>query len=192
MSRWPGIAAITAVVAGFTAIVLVGCSSDKPVALPSDSPDASTAAPSPFASRGPVVHPVGEKNILGAYTGMLNAYAAAAETNDTSHPGLMTYVRGEARKQLGLTLISARGRNVHGEGRPISSPWIESVTPSLDAPTTATVVDCVDTSNWLQHKADGSVVPGDKGGRRTYTAVLDTADGSWKVNKLTIKAIGSC
>jgi hypothetical protein len=174
--------------------LLAGCgSSGTPVTLPSDTATSSSASPStPVASRGPAVHPAGEKDILAAYTGMLNAYAVAAETNDTANPGLITFAKGEARKQLGLTLINARGRNVHGEGRPVSDPWIESATPDLNTPTGATVVDCVDTSNWLQHNADGSVVAGDKGGRRLYTAVLDNADGSWKVNALTTKAIGSC
>lgn len=175
--------------------LLAGCgTTDKPVALPSDSPQASSShSPSPSANPiGPVVHPAGEKDILGAYSGMLNAYAVAAETNDTAHPGLTAYTKGDARKQIGLTLIGRRGRNVHVEGRPTSNPWVESASPDLSAPTSAKVVDCIDTSNWLQHKADGSVVPGDTGGRRLQTATLDNADGSWKVNALTVGAIGSC
>lgn len=184
---------------GATALALVAAcgSGGEPVELPSATSSTSSTSPVASASATPttsgrVVHPVGEKDILGAYSGMLDAYALAAETNDTSVPGLMTYAKGDARKQLGLTLLNHRGRNLHVEGRPVSAPRIESVSPDLNAPRRAKVVDCLDTSKWLLHNADGSVLAGDRGGRRVYTAVLDNADGSWKVNTLVVQEIGSC
>ena len=190
------VASVALACLGATGIALVSAcgSSGEPVELPSSAPSTSPAssAPATPTTSGRVIHPVGEEDILNAYTGMLNAYALAAETNDTSVPGLTTYAKGEARKQIGLTLLNHRGRNLHVEGRPVSSPRIESVAPDLNAPRKAKVVDCLDTSRWLLHNADGSVLAGDKGGRRVYTAVLDNADGSWKVKTLVVQEIGSC
>lgn len=189
--RVPMTAALTVTVA---TLALAGCGMSDNTASPlppSDSASPTTAGPSTSMS-GPVVHPTGEADILAAYTGMWMSYAEAGETGNTDHPGLRRYAAGTALSNIVTGLITTRSRGVHLEGRPIVDPGIASAQPTLDSPTTAEVIDCADTSAWLQHNKDGSVVQGDRGGRRIITATVIKVDGTWKVSTFATKALGSC
>ena len=79
------------------------------------------------------------------------------------------------------------------KGAPKDYPVITSSDPPSE-PTTVMISDCGDSSHWLQYRKDtGKLADNVPGGRRSITAeVKKQPDGTWKVARFVVEAVGSC
>ncbi len=163
-----------------------GCSSNKPKSTPTNSPLApSLAAP----SLGPGT--AAERDALVTYRGMWSAFVEAAKTSDPEAPDLRKYASDQALKLISSSLYADRSNQKITKGELLTDPKVTAVKPT-DAPTEATIVDCVNDEKWLKYKASGELVNDVPGGKhRTTATVKRTADG-WKVASFILREKGTC
>ncbi|ROP28130.1 hypothetical protein [Couchioplanes caeruleus] len=155
-----------------------GCTSDKPKSTPTSAP-----TPSATPSLGPSA--AAERDALIAYRGMWSAFVEAAKTSDPEAPDLNKYATGNALRLISSALYTNRSQDVVTLGELKIDPKVTALKPS-DAPTEASVLDCVNDEKWLEHKKSGGLVNDKPGGKhRTTATVTLTADG-WKVSRFVI------
>ncbi|MBN1173887.1 MAG: hypothetical protein JXA67_17070 [Micromonosporaceae bacterium] len=122
---------------------------------------------------------------------MWDAWVEAGKTSNPDAPALRTYTSGDALKLI----VSALATNQHNQhvslGNVVLDPKVSEVKPP-EAPTVATVKDCVNTENWLNYKASGGLVDNVPGGRRLMTATVSAVDGTWKVSAFQLGRVGTC
>jgi|GEM_PF-1277183 len=147
-------------------------------------------SPSPTPSLDPVAQ--AKQEALQAYLAMYDDVVAAGE--DPNSPRLPQHATGQALS-LWRTIAYRNSQNgVVGRGQPdISGARVVSAAPDA-APTTASVMACVDGRNWLAYRKDtGKPVDDQPGERRLDEATVDRElSGEWLVNKLIIRDPGSC
>jgi hypothetical protein len=117
--------------------------------------------------------------------------AAAGRTANYQDPRLAPYASGEALATLVRGLYSYKRSGWVIKGTPVTHPRVTSLTPAGD-PRQATVRDCFDDTHWLVYKATGGLADSTPGGHRRVAAVLQKADGMWKVTQLHTGPEGSC
>lgn len=178
------------VVTGAVLLLAVGCGS--PAADPGQTPVATEAAPS--ASPSPA-DPDQERAALAAYEGMWAVYdrAGRAPAADPDYPQLAEYAAGDALDGLRTALGRLRDEGLVFEGSYVSlSPTVVELSP-VDAPTTAKVEDCRDSSGWVVVRADGGEYEDEPGGRRAVFADVERADdGVWRVTSFAVQGVGTC
>lgn len=199
-------ATATPIVAGLLLVTLGGCSDATPgppgadpattTPLSAPGPTRSTAADAtPSASSASPATPglsTQEQQALRTYQGMWEAYAVAAETADHTTDQLAPFATGEALLVLIRGLTDAHEEGVVSRGRPVTDARIVEVTPAAD-PTRITIVDCLDTTDWLEYQeSTGELVDDVPGGRRETTAVLAGANEAWIVTDLHVRGLGTC
>lgn len=129
-----------------------------------------------------------------AYLGMWQAMAQAGRTSDWKSPELDRYATGLARASIIRSLYADHFKGVVTRGRPNNSPVVRSVEPPHD-PDTVLIDDCGDSTNSLKYHQGTNQPAGDGpgGGRRAITAeVLLQPDGTWRVNRFAVQALGTC
>ncbi|MEU1813112.1 hypothetical protein [Micromonospora aurantiaca (nom. illeg.)] len=162
-------------------MLLVACGSGAPDEQPSQRVP-SSAAPS-VTMLGPSA--AAERDALVAYRGMWSAFVEAGKTSDPDAPDLRKYASDDALKLIVSGLVTNRDQGKVILGDLAIDPKVTAVTP-VDAPTEASVVDCVNDEKWLVHKASGGLVNDVPGGKHHTTATVKrTADG-WKVSRFVI------
>lgn len=180
------------------ALIVAGCSSDTP----SEGPDSDDAAPGPEPSQSaaasappPQISPSDSAQALAiaAYQSMWEDYATAAETSDWQWPRLADHATGEALSVMSRGLYASSYNGLVSRGKPVLNPQVTSVDPP-DDPTTVTISDCGDSSNWLRYDAEtGELAEDEEGGRRAITAKVEVQpDGVWKVTGFAVQELGSC
>lgn len=117
--------------------------------------------------------------------------AAAGRTANYEDPALADHASGAALSTLVRGLYSYKRSGWVIKGTPVTHAHVTSLTPA-DDPTRAAVTDCFDDTHWLVYKASGGLADNTPGGHRRVTAVLQKADGTWKVTQLNTGAEGSC
>lgn len=149
------------------------------------SPPASSAAPSRVDTA--------QQAAITAYIGMWKDVAAASTTSDWRSSLLARDATGDALSVLSRTLYADHYNGVVSRGQPDNRPQVSSVDPP-GAPTTVMISDCGDDSHWLKYRADnGQLADNMPGGRRSITAEVKLAqDGSWKVTRFAVEAVGTC
>jgi hypothetical protein len=147
--------------------------------------------PAPSAARG--THSAGDPRaqILAAYTGMWQAFAAAARTADYQPGPLEQYAEGDALTLLthGLYVNHQHGVVIHGA--PVLDPEVTSLTPPAN-PGKARVTDCADDTRWREYSTSGRPVPGVPTGHRHIYAWLQLFGGTWKVTWVVVEKAGTC
>jgi hypothetical protein len=116
---------------------------------------------------------------------------SAARTSDFQSTALSQHATGQA---LTLFVQGLARDQLHGivtRGEPEFHPVVTSLSPDRD-PTAATVADCFDDTHWVEYKTSGGLAKNAPGGRRSTTAQLVKASGTWKVDRLTIMKTGTC
>ncbi|MBN1174816.1 MAG: hypothetical protein JXA67_21830 [Micromonosporaceae bacterium] len=122
---------------------------------------------------------------------MWDAWVQAGKTSNPDEPALRTYTSGEALKLI-VGVLATNQHNQHVSlGSVVLDPKVSEVKPP-EAPTDATVTDCVNTENWLNYKASGGLVDDVPGGRHVMTATVTRADGAWKVSVFKLGRVGTC
>jgi hypothetical protein len=162
-----------------TLLLVAGCSA-KPAT------EVSEPAATPSASS-----PGQDAAVLAAYRGMWDAYVQAAKTSDADAPELRRYASGDALRRIVSALIVNKNEGAVTLGTLNLDPHVNAV-ETAPAPTTATVLDCVDTTKWLVYRASGGLWDDKPGGRHRNTAKVVYADGSWKVDTFVLEAAGTC
>jgi hypothetical protein len=175
-------------------LALAGCGSGDPpsAAGPSTAPagpSAATPPQPPPTTPGPDEEP--RQQALDAYVSMQRAYQRAAETADPDHPDLARYAAGDALRRLRDGLTSIRDQGLRGRGEATYRPVVESVNP-IDAPTTITVRDCMDTSATELYDPSGAPYQDEPGGLRLVVATVEVVDGTWKVTSFGVHEVGTC
>jgi hypothetical protein len=133
---------------------------------------------------------IARQQATAAYLGMWQDMAAAATTSDWQSPRIGQHATGDALLVISKSLYTDHINGVVTKGAPTDSPMVSSVDPSND-PTTVMINDCGDDSNWLKYR-NGQLFD-TPGGRRAITAeVKKQPDGSWKVTRFAVEAVGSC
>ncbi|MFI9452525.1 hypothetical protein [Amycolatopsis sp. NPDC052450] len=168
---------------------LSACSSDDS-ATPASATPAPSIAPSTTAA-SPA--DVAKQKATAAYLDMWSDMAEAATTSDWQTPKLAQNATGEALQTISRSLYADHYNGLVTKGQPVNHPKPASVEP-LDNPTSVTLTDCGDSTNWLKYRADNGQPANDGlSGRRQIEALVKKAvDGSWKVTTFAVHEVGSC
>ncbi|MCA1835838.1 MAG: hypothetical protein LC721_05750 [Actinobacteria bacterium] len=124
---------------------------------------------------------------------MWRDFADTATTSDWRSPKLAQNATGDALLVLSRTMYADHYNGLVSRGQPVNNPRVSSVEPA-EAPTTVMISDCGDDSHWLKYRADnGQLADDTPGGRRAITAEVKLArDGTWKVTRFAVEAVGTC
>lgn len=151
-------------------------------ALTSVTPATSSQSPSEHA----------QHEAVAAYVGMWQAMADAATTSDWKSPKLAQYAVEPALGVITRSLYTDHINGVISKGNPVTNPTVSSVDLGSN-PALVKISDCADTSNTSKVKSNGEPYSDSPGGHRHVTAdVAKQADGSWKVTRFNVEAVGSC
>lgn len=181
-----------AVLVAASTLVVAGCSS-VPSSISGGTPRVAGSSGAPTPGTAPsVVSPAdtARQQATAAYLGMWQDMATAATTSDWQSPRIGQHATGDALLVISKSLYTDHLNGVVTKGAPTDSPTVSSVDPP-SAPTTVVIDDCGDSSNWLKYR-NGQLFD-TPGGRRSITAeVKKQPDGSWKVTRFAVEALGSC
>ena len=182
----PGIAkALAAIVAGCcVAGLAAGCGSS-----PAGHSVATPSAPAPVHSTQRPGDP--RSQILAAYTGMWQAFAALARTASYQPGPLERYAAGNALTLLGQGLYQNHMHGVVIRGAPALDPRVTGMTPASN-PDSSTVSDCADDTHWLEYSRAGRPVSGAPTRHRRIYAWLRLFSGVWKVTYVVVEKAGTC
>jgi hypothetical protein len=176
---------------GLAALTLAACSSNSS-STPGDTTEVTTSPPPSSISPSPV-SPAdsASQQATAAYTGMWRQMAKAGETADWQSPELAKYATGDALGVVNRSLYTDHLNGVVSKGAPANKPQVSKMDPA-DNPTTVTISDCSDSSNWLKYK-NGQLLNDTPGGRRSITAeVKKQQDSTWRVTRFAVEGVGTC
>lgn len=159
-----------------------GCSSGK--ASPTPSATVSTA-PSPAASV------TAEQAAVLAYKGMWDAFVAAGRVSDPDAPDVRKYASGQALRLIVNALYTNQQQKKVIKGNLKIDPQVTGSSPA-DQPTTVTILDCVDDTNWLVYKTSGGLADDTPSGKHHTTATVKREADGWKVSSFILKEAGTC
>lgn len=187
-ARWRGIVLLPT--AALTSVGLVaGC--DQPAGTPPPAmqqPGVRHAAPVPARTGDAATAAL---QAVAAYRGMWRAYQAAVAVPEPDPAALSLYTSGPVLSRLTEGVHAAQLKGLKGTGSMGLSPTITSATPAA-APTAVEITDCMDTSRWRLIRTSGEPYTDAPGGRRLIVATAKRAADGWKVDQLTINAVGTC
>lgn len=179
------------VLAGLATVTMAACSTTSSPTAGSTPGTGNSSAPTTTASQSLSPADLASQQALAAYTGMWQSMAQADQTANWQSPALAKYATGDALGVISRSLYTDHINGVVSTGAPVLHPHVTKMDPTTN-PTTVTVSDCGDSTNWLKHKQDGSSL-NDTGGRRSITAeVKKQDDGSWRVTEFAVEGLGSC
>ena len=174
--------------------LLVACTDgkDPPTALPTTGAPAPTfASPSSAPSAGAETPEQAKQLAIDTYLGMQTAFSKAGQIGDPAYPDLPRYATGGALDLLTTALTNRKKEGILARGETVHHPKVTTVSPP-DAPTKASVQDCMDTSMSSLYKPNGDPVSQDEGGLRLALANLERTGGIWKVTTLAVREPGTC
>jgi hypothetical protein len=88
-------------------------------------------------------------------------------------------------------LEKAQAERVVTKGAPRLEPEVVRTRPA-DVPTAVDLEDCMDDTQWLQYKLDGSLKNDVPGSHHHTKATVEYVHGAWKVSKLYVDQAGTC
>lgn len=180
------------VLAGLMTLTVVACSSPDSSSTPGGTTGGSDSSPTSITSPSPT-SPAdsARQQAIATYSAMWQAMAKASETSDWQSPELAKYATGDALGVINRSLYTDHLNGVVTKGTPKINPQASNVDPK-DNPTTVMISDCGDDSDWVKYKGD-KPLNDEPGGRRSITAeVKKQSDGSWKVTRFAVEAVGTC
>lgn len=130
---------------------------------------------------------------MAAYLAMWQNMAQAAETSAWNSPKLAQHTTGDALSAISRGMYADHLNGLVTKGAPRNSPKVSTLSPPM-SPTMAVISDCGDSTHWLKYRKDTGKLADDKpGGRQAITAeVKKQSDGTWKVTRFAVEAVGSC
>lgn len=169
--------------------LLAGCSSSD------DTKTASSASPSSTASASPSPDPSQEAKdaILAVYQGMWKETAKIYGSGSFKGTELTKYAGDKALAKVRVAAIYYQDNDLVVKGEPKLSPKVTALSLGTD-PKTATVVDCVDSTNFVpENKKTGkkSELEGDNR-RHTQTSKVQWTGKQWLIIDSTIDKDSTC
>jgi hypothetical protein len=149
------------------------------------APGPTSASPTPDASA------VAEGEAVAAYRGMWDAFVAAAVTSDPDAPEIRQHASDQALRLIVGALVTNREQKQVIRGDLVLDPKVTSAKPP-EAPTEVTILDCVNSENWLEYKVSGGLVDDEPGGKHRTTATVKKTNGEWKVSSFILEDSGTC
>jgi hypothetical protein len=127
------------------------------------------------------------------YVGMWQTMAVAARTSDWQSERLSAFATGYALTTISQGLYADHQNGLITLGAPKNHPAVTSWEPAED-PTTVTITDCGDSTNWLKYHADTRQPANDgPAGRRAISAVVTKQTGGrWLVSDFAVQEVGTC
>ncbi|WP_371648008.1 MULTISPECIES: hypothetical protein [unclassified Streptomyces] len=164
-----------------TLLALAGCSANNSPASskPRPAPTAVSHSPSSTADAA-------DATIIAAYTSSWDAQTKAYGKASSAGTDLQKNTTFKALADVESDLVAMRRAGQVTTGRPVTRPRVVTVTHGRVP--TATVVDCVDTTNWtLVDKASKrkTPLPTTRLIKYVSTATLEQWGTIWMVTKLT-------
>lgn len=184
----------TGALASAIVVVVAACSATDPTPTPTptttQSPTTTTATPTP--SVDPEVAEA-EAAILEAYRGywdgLVTSYADPAQPQS---PALAANSDDTALTDAQTALIQLQSSGIRLVGEPVLTPSVTSI--DLSSAPTATIVDCVDASNWLPvftSSGESAAAP-DQATRLTYEATAFRPEDRWLIRTVTVHRDQPC
>lgn len=165
---------------------LAGCGTSNHPAVPTVVPVStklSTASADPATAASNAA--------LAAYDAEIAEWVHAGSTADNRDPHLSDHATGQALTNLQLSLASAKSAGLHFDGTPKDDPQVKELIPPT-APSQVFLVSCLDATNWISRKADGSVADTGPNGKHRVEALVAESPAGWKVTRMLIRAVGTC
>jgi hypothetical protein len=168
-----------------------GSSGSPDPASPAPATSSATVQPSP--SPTPSLNPTeaARRDALATYRAMWDDWVTAAATSDYESTLLARHAADSALSVIYRAVYFNARNHVVVKGRPILHPAV-TATDSPVGPLRITIIDCVDTTHWLNYKPDGSLQDNVPGGFRRVQALLLKTGDSWKVDQLVVARKGAC
>ncbi|MDI2127151.1 hypothetical protein [Yinghuangia seranimata] len=124
---------------------------------------------------------------MNVYKQMWAAMVQAASIPDPELPVLAKFASGEALRKLRYSLVVDLQYGFVTRGPLRIAPQSTAVSPGE-----VQVTDCLDDSQALKYKSDGSLKDDIPGGRHQVEATVTRAGADWKVSDLHVKETGTC
>ncbi|MFF0094587.1 hypothetical protein ACFYSF_32155 [Streptomyces canus] len=162
-------------------LALAGCSDGDSDTSSKPSSTPTAVSPSPSSTAG-----AEDAAVIAAYTSSWDAQTAAYSKASSSGTDLKKNTTFKALADIERDLTAMRKAGQVTTGKPVIDPKVVKVTDAKVP--TATVADCVDTTNWiLTDKASKKKVPLPTTRLTKYvsTATLEKWGTKWMVTKLT-------
>ncbi|MGY3677330.1 hypothetical protein ACVWXU_000953 [Streptomyces sp. TE33382] len=182
-------AGVSAVVAAAAVALLAGCGSGggdaKAIASPSASATSATPSPNPSTTA--------TEQVLAAYRGMWAEQTKLYSSGSFSGSKLEEYAADKALSKVKAAALYYQGNGLVVKGAPVLSPKVTDL--SLDTnPRTATVVDCVDSSNFVPENAKTGKKSDLDGANRRHVQTSKAYYGSnkWLIVDSTIDKDSTC
>ena len=151
-----------------------------------------TATATPTSTVDPAVAE-GEAAIIEAYRGYWDGLVTSfADPAQPQSPALAANSDDTALTDAQAALIQLQSTGIHLVGEPILTPTVTSI--DLSSAPTATVVDCVDASNWLPvftSSGESAAAP-DQPTRLTYEATAFHPEDRWLIRTVTVHRDQPC
>ncbi|MDI6104366.1 hypothetical protein QLQ12_37825 [Actinoplanes sp. NEAU-A12] len=132
-----------------------------------------------------------ERDALTAYRGMWSAFVEAAKTSDAEAPQLREYASDQALSLIVSGLLTDHAQGKITKGDLAVNPKATEVKPE-QSPTEVTVLDCVDSTKWLEYKSSGELWDDEPGSKHRTTATVKRSDDTWKVSSFILEESGTC
>ncbi|GAB2765650.1 hypothetical protein [Streptomyces bullii] len=171
----------TALILAGSLLALAGCSDSDSETSSKPSPTPTAVSPSPSSTAG-----AEDAAVIAAYTSSWDAQTAAYAKASSAGTDLKKNTTFKALADIEKDLSAMRKAGQVTTGKPVIHPKVVKVTDAKIP--TATVADCVDTTNWtLIDKASKKEVPLPTTRLTKYvsTATLEKWGKTWMVTKLT-------
>ncbi|WP_018788576.1 hypothetical protein [Micromonospora sp. CNB394] len=122
---------------------------------------------------------------------MWGAFVDAAKVSNPDAPDVRRYASDQALRLIVNSLYTNREQKKVTKGSLALNPRITQVKPE-QAPTEAEVLDCVDSTRWLEYKVSGGLWDDKPGGKHRTTATVKFTGGTWKVSSFILEESGTC
>lgn len=176
-------------VALLAAALLAGCSSSDDTKTESSASPSSTES----ASQSPDPSQEAKDEILAVYRGMWRETAKIYGSGSFKGSELTKYAGDKALAKVRVAAIYYQDNNLVVKGEPKLSPKVTALSLGTD-PKTATVVDCVDSTNFVPENKDTgkkSELDGDNR-RHTQTSKAQWTGKAWLIIDSTIDKDSTC
>jgi len=179
--RWLAVPGVVIVV------LLAGCGGD-----PSDS---GTSSPSPSASvsASPSIDPqaAAKATVLKVYQKMWDAQVKAYSSGTLKDADLESYAADKALSKIKVTALYYQQHGTIMQGKPTLSPKVTAIDTVKHS---ATITDCVDSTNYVQvdKKTKKPVGTLDNNRRHVGTATAHTIAGKWFITDITLDRDRTC
>jgi len=134
-----------------------------------------------------------EEAVLQAYRGYWDGVVASfADPTQPQSPALAEHSDDAALTDAQSALIQLRSDGIHLVGAPALAPDVTAV--ELDGSKTATIVDCVDASDWMPvfTNSGASAAAPDQPTRVTYEVTAFHPENKWLIRRVTVHRDRPC